>query len=467
MGDIDTDSGDYGDFSAAVASAVATYAGPGSYGWDGITLSFTADADNQSAGDLIISLTAVDDAVVEAAESFSISLIGPSSTTGANVVLGASASVTTTITDNDTATVSIAPATDGEEAGLVNGEFTVTISSPASTDTVINYTLSGTASSGDDYSPLSGQATILAGNTNAMIMFATVDDTLVEGTETVGVTLTGIASGDPEVTLGGTTNAMVNLLDDDDADWSIAGDAAVGEGSNANYSVALNGEFQNGETATVELILADVDTDSSDYADLSVAIATAVTAYSGPGSYSWDGTTLTFTADADNQNAGNLNVSLGANDDVTVEPDEDFSISLSNPGSTTGAAVVLGATTSVTTTINDNDSATVSIAPTIDADENGPVDGVFTVSISSPSATDTVVSYTVTGSATSGSDLTPVSGQVTISGGCHIGADRDPDDRRHDHRRPRVGRCHVDRCRFRRPQHCRGRHRIRIDQHAG
>ena len=68
--------------------------------------------------------------------------------------------VTTTITDNDVATVSIAAVTDADEAGLVNGEFTVTLSNPSSTDTVINYTVAGSATSGNDFTPLSGTVTI-------------------------------------------------------------------------------------------------------------------------------------------------------------------------------------------------------------------------------------------------------------------------------------------------------------------
>ena len=123
-------SSDYADFNTAVSAAVASYGGAGSYSWDGITLTFTADADNQIAGTLNISLGAVDDAIVEASEDYAISLSNPASTTDASAALGASATVTTTITDNDAATVSIASTTDANESGLVNGEFTVSIQQP-------------------------------------------------------------------------------------------------------------------------------------------------------------------------------------------------------------------------------------------------------------------------------------------------------------------------------------------------
>ena len=182
------------------------------------------------------------------------------------------------------------------------------------------------------------------------------------------------------------------------------------EGANASYDVVLSGSFQAGEDASVDLALADVDTTSSDYADFNAAVASAVAAYSGPGSYSLVGSTLTWTAAADGQSADPLTISLNAIDDSTVEASEDYTLSLSSPSSTSGASVSLGATTAVTTTINDNDVATVSIAAVTDADEAGLVNGEFTVTMTNPSSTDTVINYTVAGSATSGNDFTPLGG---------------------------------------------------------
>ena len=69
-------------------------------------------------------------------------------------------------------------------------------------DTVIDYTVAGTATSGSDYVALSGQVTILAGDTTATITVPVADDSLVEGTENVNVTLTNIASSEPGVALG-------------------------------------------------------------------------------------------------------------------------------------------------------------------------------------------------------------------------------------------------------------------------
>ena len=254
---------------------------------------------------MTISLGATDDATVEASEDYTISLSSPASTTGASVGMGATTAVTTTITDNDVATVSISATTDANEAGLVNGLFTVTMTNPASTDTVINYTVAGSATSGNDFTALSGTVTILAGSTSATINVPVADDSLVEGTETVSVTLTGIASGDPQVSHRWfDQSATINLFDNDSASWTISGDATVGEGASAAYNVSLSGTFRNGEAASVDISLADVDTTSSDYADFNAAVTAAVAAYSGPGTYSLVGNTLTWTATADGQSAG-------------------------------------------------------------------------------------------------------------------------------------------------------------------
>ncbi len=54
-----------------------------------------------------------------------------------------------------------------------------------------NYTLSGTATNGADYNSLSGTATIAAGQTSVDIAITPIDDSAIEGTESVVLTLSG------------------------------------------------------------------------------------------------------------------------------------------------------------------------------------------------------------------------------------------------------------------------------------
>ena len=119
--------------------------------------------------------------------------------------------------------------------------FTVTLSDTSSTDTVISYSTSGTATSGSDYTALPGMVTILAGETTATITLPVTDDAVLEDTETVTVTLNSIVSGNTGVSVGGTTVATIDILDNDVVTWNLVGDAAVTEGAAATYSIQPQG----------------------------------------------------------------------------------------------------------------------------------------------------------------------------------------------------------------------------------
>jgi hypothetical protein len=100
----------------------------------------------------------------------------------------------------------------GEPAN--DGEFTVTSAEVAgSGGLVVNYTVDGTstATSGSDYTALSGTVTIAEGESTAVIAVAVIDDTEVENTETVIANLS--ASSDYQVGTPGT--ATVNITSED------------------------------------------------------------------------------------------------------------------------------------------------------------------------------------------------------------------------------------------------------------
>ena len=122
------------------------------------------------------------------------------------------------------------------------------------------------------------------------------------------------------------------------AEWSIAGPATGDEGSAAQYTLSLSGLFGAGEVVTVDIGLTDMDTNSSDYADLAAAITAAASANPD---VSFDATTgtLSYTAPSDGASMADILVDLDLIDDSLIEGDEDFSIDLSNAASTTGATV--------------------------------------------------------------------------------------------------------------------------------
>ena len=96
---------DNGSFVAAVNTAIANYAGPGTLAFDGTTLTFTSDGSPMD--DLCIELRAIDDAIVEGAEDYNVSIANPGTTTGSDTQTSGATVVTTTIIDNDLATWSI------------------------------------------------------------------------------------------------------------------------------------------------------------------------------------------------------------------------------------------------------------------------------------------------------------------------------------------------------------------------
>ena len=162
-----------------------------------------------------VSVAISNDDIVEADEEFTVA-IGTDSELGGRPVVTTD-TATGTIIDNDTATVTVSKIADGAELAVpTNGKFQITQSAVSSTDTVINYTITGTATPGtdNDYTTLSGTVTIPAGQTSIDVDVLVLNDSLVESTETVTLTLTSFGTHDTDITLSATP-ATVNITDND------------------------------------------------------------------------------------------------------------------------------------------------------------------------------------------------------------------------------------------------------------
>ena len=256
------------------------------------------------------------------------------------------------------------------------------------------------------------------GNPTAMpsldVVLQATDDSDIEGPEDVSILIenAGSTTG-ADVRLDGDTMAMpvtditvtTTINDNDFAEWNLVQGPMddVDEGDSQTYTFSLTGDgsgtgpflFQAGETATVDVQVDAMDTTiGDDYPSPVQAIFDAVAFWNsaaGPGNNGANGVlTATFDNMATNApvvltyeagdmagvNAGDprtgnptampsLDVVLQATDDSDIEGPEDVSILIENAGSTTGADVrLLGDTMAmpvtditVTTTINDNDTA--------------------------------------------------------------------------------------------------------------
>ncbi len=130
--------------------------------------------------------TPVNDVIAEAAESMTLTV-----TAGTAYTVGASATASGTITDNDVATLSVGDASITEgNTGTKTVAVTVTLSTPSATPVTVSYaTGGGTSTSGTDYLSISGILTFSPGVTTQTI-YATINgDRTKENNETFQILL--------------------------------------------------------------------------------------------------------------------------------------------------------------------------------------------------------------------------------------------------------------------------------------
>ncbi|MDB5391628.1 MAG: hypothetical protein JWM11_7274 [Planctomycetaceae bacterium] len=160
----------------------------------------------QSSG--IITINVVNDSLVEDDETMVVTLGTPT-----NAVLDVSSVDTLTIRDNDfIPAVSFSVASQSVNEADGTALLTVNLSSASTSSVTIPFSiLGGTASSPSDYSLSNSPLVIPAGQTSGSILLNLVDDSLIEGTETVVVTLGPPTNG----TLGSNTTQIVTIGDND------------------------------------------------------------------------------------------------------------------------------------------------------------------------------------------------------------------------------------------------------------
>jgi gliding motility-associated-like protein len=81
--------------------------------------------------------------------------------------------------------------------GCVGGVFTITVPNLATSSTAINYTVSGTATNGVDYTTLTGTTYVNPGTSTALVYVDPLQDGLPEGAETVTITINDPCTGLP------------------------------------------------------------------------------------------------------------------------------------------------------------------------------------------------------------------------------------------------------------------------------
>ena len=286
-----------------------------------------------------------------------------------------------------TVTLDAATQTVNEDAGTVN--VTVNLSAASATDVTVPFTVSGTATDGSDFTITASPITIAAGQTSASAVVMVTDDSEVEPTETVIVTL-DTPSG---ATLAGTTLQTINITDNDivtptvsisSADQTVSEDAG-----SVNVTVTLS--TASATDVTIPFTVSGTATDGSDFTI----------------------TTSPITIAAGQTSASAVVTVI---DDSEVEPTETVIVTLDTP---TGAT--LAGTTSQTISITDNDmdvvvpTVSISGADQTVSEDAGTVNVIVT--LSTASASDVSIPFTVSGTATNGSDFTATTSPVVIAAG--------------------------------------------------
>jgi hypothetical protein len=273
--------------------------------------------------------------------------------------------------------------------------FRVSLSHPSPDAVTVDYaTRDETATAGTDYGAVSGQILIPAGDLGATVEVPIRDDAVDERTERFLLLLSdpvGATIGDWR------DGAGEAAIDDDEPQTLSIDDIRIEEGNggtrNATFRISVS-------TPAEGRVTVDWATEDG-------------TARAGPDYVAASGqATIPIDVAA-------ATVSVAVNGDVLDEPDETFSVRLTNP---TGA--ILADDQGVATIVDDDPTPTISIDD-VRVQEGAPGDkprATFTVRLSSASGRDVTVRYgTADGTATAPADYTAASGTLTLPAGSASG----------------------------------------------
>ena len=314
-------------------------------------------------------------------------------------------SIQITVTDF-VSQASITANDDAAEAGSDPGQFTVDLGAINNTggDVVVSYTVAGTATSGGtDYSTLSGSVTVANGAQTATIDVSGInDDAVLEGNETVIVTITGTDNAD--FTIDGANDTDTVTIADNDAAAITIVDVAGDESGNLVFTAVLDNAVQGGPF-TVEVSFTDAGATGGGVLGAGVDYVNTTQ-------------TLNFAGTANEM----VMFTVMVDDDAVLEVDEDFTLSLANVLPASAPLTSIDLTDTATGTIQDNDAATADLAVTTQGNESGPTAIVYTVTLDQTNETGAPITFDVNftgGTATGGTDYDDTvaganSGQLSV-----------------------------------------------------
>ena len=388
--------------SGSVGAVTVNYSavsGTASGGSDfAVSAGFLEFADGETTQTLNISIN--NDEIIEGNEQFTVVL--SDATGGASVDTG-TATATVTIVDDEVAVpgefnLNVASISIDEDAG----NLTLTVNRSEGSDGIVSvkYTVAGvTATPGSDYTDTSDTLEFQDGDAAKNIVVPINDDTIFEGNETFTVTLSDPTGG---ATVGTTNQTVVTIVENEvftpgvfsleSATAEVVEADSEGNAGRLTLTVNREGGTDGQVTVDFETSASGDATEGSDFTPISG--------------------TLTFE---EGQNTKTIEVEIL--DDSLIDPDETFSVVISNPGGDAILSDTKPITTLVTIVDDENPGTLAFTSSTAQVNED---DGTVTLTVFRDGGTDGVVTVdyaTSGGTATEDQDYTGQTGTLTFADG--------------------------------------------------
>lgn len=328
-----------------------------------------------------VSVAPLPDSLIEGSESVVLHLVAQP-----HYSLGTTTSGTVSIADVAAPTLSLS-VMDGtaSEGGGDSGSFVINRSGSTSASLSVNVTVGGSASADIDYNAITSPLTIPAGSSSMVITVTPIADATAESAETVSLIL---ASGSAYV-VGSPASGNVTIYDAAPQSVSLSMTDAVASEAPGNV-----GEFtvtRSGSTVgplSIRLAAGGTATPESDYAALPASVEIP------------DG-------------AASVAIVVSPVADTLAESSETVTLTL-----LADAAYSIGASSSGTVTIANVTAPTLSVTVNDSSASESPGNGGLLSIIRTGSRTSALtVSYTVSGSASPGTDYNDLGTQAVIPAG--------------------------------------------------
>ena len=319
---------------------------------------------NSGDTEVDISFSAASDNVDDDGESVKLTF-GSSLPTG--VTKGSTDEAVVNITDDDVPNVTVS---FGQDTYTVAEGSNVTVKVKLDADPERTVTIPITATdqdgaSGDDYSGVPARVTFNSGDTEVDISFSAASDNVDDDGESVKLTFGSLPDG---VSASGTTEATVNITDDDTAGVTVNPTSlTLDEGGTATYTVVLDTEPTGDVTVTIQ--------DPTDNTDVTAGPASLAFT-----DQNWDTAQTVTVSAAQDDNAGDETATITHTvagygtvttaDDVTVAVADDAPDSLAVSFGQDTYTVAEGSSVTVKVKLDADPERTVTI-PITATDQDG------------------------------------------------------------------------------------------------